>query len=179
MAPALWPCVSRILWLACLLPLAPAGVAAGKALHGPAARPPQAVVRPGASPGAGVAELASCALRAPFSSPESLHRSAEGTEPAGRREALSSLPSLLSPEVASPLEGIPCAPRFLLPPPRSALPWESRAVARASIPIFGELAAVGGGGGQYGETENMPGPSSRRSPPGSAVTLPAQRQCSP
>lgn len=29
MAPALWPCVSRILWLACLLPLAPAGVAAG------------------------------------------------------------------------------------------------------------------------------------------------------
>lgn len=29
MAPALWPCVSRILWLACLLPLAPTGLAAG------------------------------------------------------------------------------------------------------------------------------------------------------
>ncbi|XP_019278152.2 transmembrane protein 130 isoform X1 [Panthera pardus] len=29
MAPALWPRLSRVLWLACLLPLAPAGVAAG------------------------------------------------------------------------------------------------------------------------------------------------------
>ncbi|KAK2495017.1 hypothetical protein MC885_001367 [Smutsia gigantea] len=29
MAPAFWPCLSHILWLACLLPLAPARVAAG------------------------------------------------------------------------------------------------------------------------------------------------------
>lgn len=122
MAPALWPCVSRILWLACLLPLAPTGVAAGKAPHGPAARPPQAMVRPGSLPGAGVAELAPCALRAPFSSPEPLRRSAEGTGPAGRREALSSLPSSLSPEVASPLEVVPRTPRFLLPPPDQRCP---------------------------------------------------------
>uniref|UniRef100_A0A8D1KMF6 Transmembrane protein 130 n=1 Tax=Sus scrofa TaxID=9823 RepID=A0A8D1KMF6_PIG len=32
MAPALWPRLDRILWLACLLPLAPARVAAGQAL---------------------------------------------------------------------------------------------------------------------------------------------------
>lgn len=35
MAPALWPRLDRILWLACLLPLAPARVAAGKALRRP------------------------------------------------------------------------------------------------------------------------------------------------
>lgn len=37
MAPALWPRVGSILWLACLLPWAPAAVAAGKAPRG---RPP-------------------------------------------------------------------------------------------------------------------------------------------
>lgn len=47
MAPALWPRLDRILWLACLLPLAPARVAAGKALRRPAASPPRAAARPG------------------------------------------------------------------------------------------------------------------------------------
>lgn len=54
MAATPWLRASHILWLACLLPLAAAEEATGKALRGPATRPPRAAARPGPCPEPGL-----------------------------------------------------------------------------------------------------------------------------
>lgn len=162
MAPALWPRVSRILWLACLLPLAPAGVAAGKALRGPAARPPQAAARrgPRREPGLRSWRRAPCA---PLSSSEP----PGGSQPAGRREVPSSLPSPLTPEVASPLEGLPRPPRRR-PYPGNRARWPAHPSRRS-----GSSQPLGAGGGERnGETGNVPGRLSRHSPQGGPPSCP-------
>lgn len=98
MAPAFWPCLSHILWLACLLPLAPARVAAGKALRGLAA--PPAAARRGAQgrrrratqpePGLPGWRCAPCALRALPPPPRPLQHAARGArQPAPRSPVLS------------------------------------------------------------------------------------------
>lgn len=120
MAPALWRRLSRVLWLACLLPLAPAGVAAGKAL-----RPPLGL---GAVSG-GLASRqprpwrwrrAPCAHLLPPERP--LQRAAEESVAKRPLEALSSYSPPFSPDVGPALEGAPGAPRFPLPPPDRPCP---------------------------------------------------------
>lgn len=145
MAPALWSRLGRILWLACLLPLAPARVAAGKAPRGSAGRPPRSAARrgprgglePAASPGAGAAEVAPCALCSPPSSPEAAHCGGDHG-PTG----LSLHPCPLK----SPAPGGLPAPLASAGPPDRPCP-KNGVVAGASIPEPGSLQAAGGGGG--------------------------------
>lgn len=119
MASAVCARLGLILWLACLLPLAPAKVAAGKASR---------------LPGAWEAEVAQCVLRAASSSPEA---SAAALERTGGQQG-ASMPSLLS--LLFPLPKSPRYPGGLpallgvcfLPPLGSVLPWEACGVAGAS-----------------------------------------------
>lgn len=174
MAPTPWLRVSRILWLACLLRLAPAVAAAGKALRG---RPPALPEPPRAQ---GLARSLGCGagVLRPACTPHPQPRVAEGTPPAACREALYSLPSPLSPEVASTLEGAPRAPRFLLPPIEGpcAAPGTVRSNPRTQPDAWGPRSRWGWGDGagrpgMCGVSHHVTAPPPH---PGNAARLPAE-----
>lgn len=118
MAPALWPRVGSILWLACLLPWAPAAVAAGKAPRGPAACPPPAVARPGPrrEPGLRSWPRAPCAQLPPLPSPGTALRRGHGQLVAARPSPLN---PHRSPQKSPRHSG---SPRPSLPPPDGPCP---------------------------------------------------------
>lgn len=171
MALALWPRVSRILWLACLLPLAPAAVAAGKALREPAACPPPAAARPGPlrEPGLRSWHRAPCAHLPPPPSPGTALRRGHGQLGAAR-------PSPLSPRRSpqkSPRHSWG-SPRPSVPPPDRPCPGNRARWPSHPSRHLGNSQPLGVGEDDAG-TRNVRARSSRHSLPGGATRLPEER----